>query len=84
MLGNPNEGVFRFKRPKPVNKFNEGRHIDTGEIDPLTGERVFINPDTFIQKEVEKPKPIVKKEKLETGLCKYCFKDPCGADCCYR
>lgn len=30
----------RFKNPIPVKDFNEGKDMDTGEIDPETGNRI--------------------------------------------
>ena len=84
MLGNSSENSFWLKKKMPVKKFDEGRHLDTGEIDPLTGERVVIDLNTLDKKTEEKPKYFIKKDKFENKVCQYCESDPCATDCDYR
>ena len=64
----------------PSNKrFDEGKYIDTGEINPLTGERIFYSPNNKSIKTEE----VVKKNKEKT-VCRYCGQDPCARFCNYR
>jgi hypothetical protein len=77
-----------FERSYNKKQFNEGKHVDTGEIDSVTGERKFIDTDSFIEKEDTQKKDKVetsKKEgKTKSGVCEYCESDPCKPDCDYR
>ena len=61
------------------NRFDEGKYIDTGEINPLTGERIFYN----LKDKSIKTEEVVKKNKEKT-VCKYCGQDPCARFCNYR
>jgi len=65
-------------------RFDEGKHIDTGEIDPITGERIFVNPDSLIKKEVKKAPLKIEKRRIPFGVCEHCKQDPCKVDCVYR
>jgi hypothetical protein len=65
------------------NRFDEGKYIDTGEINPLTGERIFYNPKDKSIKTQDKIFVPKKIEKQKT-VCKYCGQDPCARFCNYR
>jgi len=65
--------------------FDEGKHIDIGEIDPNTGKRIFDNPASFdTDGNKEEPKFTFKEEekgKFPVGVCEYCKQDPCNNFC---
>jgi hypothetical protein len=67
---------------KPVKKFDDGVHLDTGEIDPDTGDRIVdIAPDVFTS--------FTNNDNRESAsskdfACKFCGQDPCSTDCAYR
>mgnify|MGYP006356939499 CR=1 FL=1 len=65
----------------PSNKrFDEGKYIDTGEINPLTGERIFYSPtNKQVKTEEQKIKP--RKIEKQKTVCDHCKKDPCSENC---
>lgn len=71
------------------NKFNEGRDLDSGEIDPTTGERVFEERPELVM-ENKKPSAVLSpEEKLKAkrrreGACESCGSDPCSPHCNLR
>jgi len=77
MLENLNNQYHSKKR------FDEGKYIDTGEINPLTGERIFYNP-TNKQVKTEDKKITLKKVEKQKTVCEYCKQDPCARFCNYR
>lgn len=69
-----------------IGGFDEGKDLDTGELDPTTGERISHDPEKFDFPEKEDVK-VERKEipgAMERGACKYCGGNPCSADCDFR
>lgn len=71
------------------NKFNEGQDLDSGEIDPTTGERLFEErPDLVLENKkpraVLSPEEKLKAKRKREGVCESCGSDPCLPDCDLR
>ena len=67
---------------RPIKRFNEGVHLDTGEIDPDTGDRIIHNPNQY-HEEVYDVRTVATKEPV-SSVCKFCGQDPCSVTCVYR
>jgi len=84
-----NENNYPFFEPFPVRKitpsFNENRDMDSGEIDPETGERIMFTPvQKITQDELTDQLTSEQRKRFERGVCIHCGQDPCSSDCLYR
>lgn len=73
-----------FNNHRPRAPFDEGRNLDTGKIDPSTGERDFDDTDKFINAKERKErldKERIENERLKRGVCKYCGQESFNMDC---
>lgn len=65
--------------------FDEGRYLDTGDIDPFTGKRGFNDTDKFVaakQRKDRLDREKIENERMKRGVCKYCGQESCNPNVC--
>lgn len=78
-----------FFEPKPPRKtnpdFNENQDIDSGELDPETGERItFRSSPVTSPEDTDSQLTAEQKDRLQRGVCVQCGQDPCSTSCSLR